>query len=96
MGNDSVLAVADSSSAMLNANDALQGSHPDIKLPLLRALRERYQFEIALLAFGTAGAFPKCYQIEEVSAKGMDPWIKERAMLNNFVLGAETIGAKRA
>lgn len=94
LGNDSVIAVADSSAAMLNANDALQGGHPDIKLPLLRALTERYAFDIAFLAFGTAGAFPKCYQIEDMSPKSMDPWTKERAMLRNFVGGASTINAK--
>jgi beta-lactamase family protein len=94
MGNDSVLAVADPSGAMLNANDALQGAHPDIKLPLLRSLRQRYAFDVAFLAFGTAGAYPKCYQIEDASAKSMDPWIKERAMLRNFVEGAKVVEAK--
>jgi hypothetical protein len=94
MGNDSVLAVADSSAAMLNANDALQGGHPDVKLPLLQALTGRYAFDIAFLAFGTAGAFPKCYRIEDMSPKSMDPWTKERAMLRNFVNGATTIAAR--
>ncbi len=94
MGNDSVIAVADSSAAMLNANDALQGSHPDIKLPLLRTLGHRYRFDIAFLAFGTAGAFPKCYRIEDMSPKSMDPWRKERAMLSNFVTGVKTINPK--
>ncbi|MGH9892051.1 MAG: MBL fold metallo-hydrolase [bacterium] len=94
MGNDSVIAVADSSAAMLNANDALQGSHPDIKLPLLRTLSHRYRFDIAFLAFGTSGAFPKCYRIEDMSPKSMDPWRKERAMLSNFVTGVKTINPK--
>jgi hypothetical protein len=94
MGNDSVLAVADRSAAMLNANDALQGGHPDVKLPLLRGLTQRYAFDIAFLAFGTAGAFPKCYQIEDMSPKSMDPWTKERAMLRNFVAGASVINAR--
>lgn len=94
MGNDSILVVADSSGALLNANDALQGGHPDIKLPLLRVLTQRYAFDIAFLAFGTAGAFPKCYQIEDMSPKSMDPWTKERAMLRNFVAGATAINAK--
>ena len=94
MGNDSVLALADSSAAMLNANDALQGGHADVKLPLLQLLRARYAFDIAFLSFGTAGAFPKCYQIEDMSPKSMDPWTKERAMLRNFVNGAVTIGAR--
>jgi hypothetical protein len=94
MGNDSVLAVADSAAAMLNANDALQGGHPDVALPLLKALRARYAFDIAFLAFGTAGAFPKCYHIEDMSPKSMDPWTKERAMLRNFVNGAISIGAR--
>jgi len=94
MGRDSVLAVADSSASMLNANDALQGAHPDIKLPLLRALAERYGFDIVFLAFGTAGPFPKCYRIEDMSAKAMDPWIKERSMLSNFLSGAKAIKAK--
>ena len=94
MGNDSVLALADSSAAMLNANDALQGGHADVKLPLLQLLRARYAFDIAFQSFGTAGAFPKCYQIEDMSPKRMDPWSKERAMLRNFVNGAVTIGAR--
>jgi len=94
MGRDSVLAVADSSASMLNANDALQGAHPDIKLPLLRALAEQYRFDIVFLAFGTAGPFPKCYQIEDISPKAMDPWIKERSMLSNFLSGARAIKAK--
>jgi hypothetical protein len=94
MGRDSVIAVADSSGSMLNANDALQGAHPDIKLPLLRALAERYGFDIAFLAFGTAGPFPKCYRIEDVPPRAMDPWLKERSMLSNFVSGAKTIHAK--
>src|SRR6266699_6572367 len=93
MGRDSVLAVADSSASMLNANDALQGAHPDIKLPLLRTLAERYRFNIVFLAFGTAGPFPKCYRIEDVPARAMDPWLKERAMLSNFLAGAKAIGA---
>ena len=67
MGTDSVLALADSSAAMLNANDALQGGHADVKLPLLQLLRARYAFDIAFLSFGTAGAFPKCHQIEDMS-----------------------------
>jgi hypothetical protein len=94
MGRDSVLAVADSSASMLNANDALQGAHPDIKLPLLGALATRYRFDIVFLAFGTAGPFPKCYRIEDVPARAMDPWLKERAMLRNFLEGARTIRAK--
>ncbi|HEX6077999.1 MAG TPA: MBL fold metallo-hydrolase [Methylomirabilota bacterium] len=94
MGNDSVLALADSSAAMVNANDALQGGHPDVKLPLLQMLRARYDFDIAFLSFGTAGAFPKCYQIEDMSPKSMDPWTKERAMLRNFVNGATIIAAR--
>ena len=94
MGNDSVLALADSSAAMLNANDALQGGHPDVKLPLLQWLRTRYAFDIAFLGFGTAGAFPKCYHVEDMSPKSMDPWTKERAMLRNFVNGATAIAAR--
>jgi len=94
MGRDSVLAVADSSASMLNANDALQGAHPDVKLPLLRTLAARYGFDIVFLAFGTAGPFPKCYQIEDMSPRAMDPWLKERSMLSNFVSGAKTIKAK--
>src|SRR5437870_13731240 len=64
MGRDTVLAVADSSASMLNANDPLQCAHPDIKLPLLRPLAERYGFDIDFLAFGPAGPFPKCYRTE--------------------------------
>ncbi len=94
VSNDSGLAVADSSAAMLDANDALQGGHPDVKLPLLRALTERYAFDIAFLAFGTAGAFPKCYHIEDMSPKSMDPCTKERAILRNFVSGANTTQAR--
>jgi UDP-MurNAc hydroxylase len=94
MGGASVLAVAASSASMLNANDALQGAHPDVKLPLLRTLAARYGFDIVFLAFGTAGPFPKCYQIEDMSPRAMDPWLKERSMLSNFVSGAKTIKAK--
>ena len=96
MGRDSVIAVADRTASMLNANDALQGAHPDIKLPLLQGLAHRYGFDIAFLAFGTAGPFPKCYQIEDISPKAMDPWLKERSMLSNFVLGARAIRPKVA
>jgi hypothetical protein len=90
-GNDSMLMVGDSSASMLNANDALQGNEPTITIPLLNYLTQRYSFDIAFLAFGTAGAFPKCYQFEE-PREGIDPLIKERAMLSTFVRGA--IGAK--
>src|SRR2546430_13197973 len=93
MGNDSLLAVSDSSASMLNANDCLQSSDPRITLPLLRRLGERYQFDIAFLAFGTAGPFPKCYRFED-PAEGLSPWVKERAMLNNFVQSALTVRAK--
>ncbi len=81
MSGDSVLAVADSSAAMLNANDAFQGAHPKVSVPLLRALSERYMFDVAFLSFGTAGPFPKCYRIDDAPPKTLDPWIKERAML---------------
>src|SRR5262245_46515308 len=60
-GNDSMLMIGDPSASVLNANDALQGNEPTITIPLLRELTERYSFDIAFLAFGTAGAFPKCY-----------------------------------
>jgi hypothetical protein len=93
MGNDSLLAVADSSAAMLNANDCLQGNDPRITLTLLGRLGERYRFDIAFLAFGTAGPFPKCYRFED-PAESLDPWIKERAMLNGFVQGARASGAR--
>ncbi len=94
MGNDSMLAVADSSASMLNGNDAFQGAHPNVSVPLLRALGQRYWFDIAFLSFGTAGPFPKCYKIDDTPPKIMDPWIKERAMVNHFVLGARTVQAK--
>ena len=93
MGNDSLLAVSDASASMLNANDCLQSSDPRITLPLLRRLGEQYHFDIAFLAFGTAGPFPKCYRFED-GAEGLDPWVKERAMLSNFVHSALTTGAK--
>jgi hypothetical protein len=93
VSNDSLLAVADSSAAMLNANDCLQGNDPRITLPLLTHLAARYRFDIAFLAFGTAGPFPKCYRFED-PADGLDPWTKERAMLSSFVQGARTVGAK--
>ena len=93
MGNDSLLAVSDSSASMLNANDCLQSNDPRTTLPLLRRLGEEYQFDIAFLAFGTAGPYPKCYRFED-PAEGLSPWIKERAMLNNFVQSALTAGAK--
>src|SRR3989454_8597652 len=93
MGNDSLLAVSDSSASMLNANDCLQSNDPRPTLPLLRRLGEEYQFDIAFLAFGTAGPYPKCYRFED-PAEGLSPWIKERAMLNNFVQSALTAGAK--
>jgi len=93
MGNDSLLAISDSSASMLNANDCLQGNDPRITLPLLRRLGEQFHFDIAFLAFGTAGPFPKCYRFED-PAEGLDPLNKERAMLNNFVQGALTAQAK--
>lgn len=92
-GSDSLLAVADSSASMLNANDCLQGNNPAITLPLLRALGARYGFDIAFLAFGTAGAFPKCYRFEDPS-ENINPWTKERAMLGNFVQGAMAVRPK--
>lgn len=93
IGNDSLLAVADSSAALLNANDCLQGNDPRVALPLLSQLAERYRFDIAFLAFGTAGPFPKCYRFGD-PAEALDPWTKERAMLNSFVQGARAAGAK--
>lgn len=93
MGNDSLLAVADSTASMLNANDCLQGNHPAVTLPALRRLAARYRFDIAFLAFGTAGPFPKCYRFEDPS-ENLDPWVKERAMLSNFVQGAAAVGAR--
>ncbi len=92
-GNDSLLAVADSTASMLNVNDALQGNSPLVTVPLLRNLASHYPFDIAFLAFGTAGAFPKCYQFED-PREAMDPWVKEKAMLNNFVRGAAEIRAR--
>jgi len=93
MGNDSVLALADSSASMLNVNDALQGNDPNVTLPLVRSLRQRYRFDIAFLAFGTAGPYPKCYRFDD-KRESMDPWVKERAMVNNFVQGAIATGAR--
>jgi hypothetical protein len=93
MGNDSLLTVADSSSTMLNANDCLQGNDPFVTLPLLRGLSESRKFDIAFLAFGTAGPYPKCYRFENPK-EGMDPQLKERALLSTFVQGARTIKAK--
>lgn len=87
MGNDSLLAVADSTASMLNANDCLQGNHPAFTFPALQQLAARYRFDIAFLAFGTAGPHPKCYRFED-STKQLDPWVKERSMLSNFVKGA--------
>jgi len=92
MGNDSLLTVADSSGAMLNANDCLQGNPLAQTLPTLQNLAARYRFQIAFLAFGTAGAYPKCYRFED-PAEYLDPWVKEQAMLRNFVQGAMAIRA---
>lgn len=92
-GNDSLLAVKDSSASMLNANDCLQGNNPAVTIPMLRTLADEYQFDIAFLAFGTAGPFPKCYHFEDPK-EGMDPQLKERAMLSTFVQGARAIRAK--
>lgn len=92
-GNDSMLAVRDTSAAMLNANDCLQGSNPAVTIPMLRGLAEQYKFDIAFLAFGTAGPFPKCYHFEDPK-DGLDPQLKEKAMLSNFVQGARAIRAK--
>ena len=78
---------------MLNANDCLQGNDPSVTLPLLRRLSESRNFDIAFLAFGTAGPYPKCYRFENPK-EGMDPQLKERALLNTFVQGARTIKAK--
>jgi hypothetical protein len=95
MGNDSLLVVGDSTATMLNANDCLQGNDPSVTLPLLRSLSERRKLDIAFLAFGTAGPYPKCYRFED-SKEGMDPRLKERAMVNTFVQGAMTVRAKAA
>jgi hypothetical protein len=92
-GNDSLLVVGDASATMLNANDALQGNDPTITMPLLNGLANRYSFDIAFMAFGTAGAFPKCYRFED-PREAMDPWVKERAMINSFVRGALAAKAK--
>src|SRR5437763_1046337 len=67
---------------------------PAVWRPLRRAAAERYGFDSGFRAVGTAGPFPKCYRIEDMSAKAMDPWIKERSMLSNFLSGAKTIKAK--
>ncbi len=93
MGNDSLLVVGDSTATMLNANDCLQGNDPSVTLPLLRSLSEFRRLDIAFLAFGTAGAYPKCYRFEDPK-EGMDPRLKERAMVNTFVQGAMTVKAK--
>jgi beta-lactamase family protein len=93
VGNDSMLAVADARAAMLNANDALQGNDPKIGLAMLRWLGARYRFDIAFLAFGTAGPYPKCYRFEDPT-EGMEPEVKERAMLAQFVQGAQASGAR--
>ena len=92
-GNDSMLLVGDSSATMLNANDALQGNDPTITIPLLNQLAGRHTLDIAFLAFGTAGAFPKCYHFED-PREGTDPRVKERAMLSTFVRGALAAKAK--
>lgn len=92
-GNDSMLVVGDPSATMLNANDALQGNDPTITVPLLTGLADQCEFDIAFLAFGTAGAFPKCYRFED-RREAMDPWVKERAMLSTFVRGALAAKAK--
>src|SRR5262245_46227395 len=93
VGNDSALVVQDSSGAILNANDALQGNDPGITLPMLKALGDRYRFDVCFLAFGTAGPFPKCYTFEE-KTESVSPEAKERAMLRQFVQGARTVGTK--
>lgn len=93
IGNDSLLAVSDPAASMLNANDAFQGNDPRVASSLLDALSQRRRFDIVFLAFGTAGAFPKCYRFED-PAESLDPWVKERAMLTNFVRNAVSSKAK--
>jgi hypothetical protein len=88
-----MLVVGDSSATMLNANDALQGNDPTITIPLLKRLSDHYKFDIAFLAFGTAGPYPKCYQFED-PREGISLWVKERAMLSTFVRAALTIKSK--
>ena len=93
MGNDSLLALADSSASVLNANDCLQGNPPSVTVPALRSLAAQYRFDLAFLAFGTAGAYPKCYRFED-PAEEINPWVKEQAMLNNFLQVATAVRAK--
>lgn len=93
IGNDSLLAVADSSAAMLNVNDALQGTSPSRAAGALAHVGRRYRFDIAFLAFGTAGGFPKCFRFEDPK-ETIAPERKEQAMLSNFVEGAKAIGAR--
>ena len=76
---------------MLNANDCLQGNDPFVTLPLLRGLSESRKFDIAFLAFGTAGPYPKCYVLR-ILKEGSPA--QERASLSTFVQGARTIKAK--
>ena len=92
MGNDSLLVVGDSTATMLNANDCLQGNDPSVTIPLLRTLSEHHSLDIAFLAFGTAGPYPKCYRFEDPKER-LDPRLKERAMVNTFVQGASTVRA---
>jgi UDP-MurNAc hydroxylase len=92
VGRDSVVVVTDGERSMLNANDALQGDAAKLGLRTLRELGQRYRLDVAFLAFGTAGPFPKCYRFED-PAETMAPELKERAMLANFAAGARAAGA---